>query len=75
MELYYQNETLFIDMLESIDDNNMNLMKKRLFTIIDDYGIDHIVVKTSASQKAEKEHLKQLEREYKSKYSGNLIIK
>jgi len=75
MELYYKNETLFVDVHETINETIANTMKKRIFNIIDDYDIDRIILKTSKTNASEKALLQNLEKEYKQKYNGNLIIK
>ena len=44
MELYYQNETLYIDLNEDLDEFTYRKLKHKIFRIIEDYGVDRIVL-------------------------------
>ena len=75
MELYYKNETLFVDVDTALDDENFRHLKRRVFHIIDDYDIDHIVFKVSGNGRENRKKLQEMEVEYHQKYHGRMMIK
>lgn len=74
MELYYQNETLFVDIDTILDEESTHLLKSRIFRIIDDYDIDHIILNNREKTK-NKQALYQMQTEYHRKYDGSFLIK
>ena len=72
MEIYYTNETLYVKM-SSINSSTINMMKKRLFRIVEGYGIDNIVLNTPKNF-ATSILFTPLIREYQQKHNGNLRI-
>ena len=75
VELYYQNETLFVDIDTTLDIENMEGLKNKIFRIIDDYGIDNIVLKNNTHQLVNTYYLRKLKQEYRNKYQGRINIK
>lgn len=75
MEFYYQNETLYINVSNILNEEMIISLKRRIFRIIDDYEIDHIVLNTIHQQKKSKDLLYQLEKEYHQHYNGRFLIK
>lgn len=75
MELYYQNETLFVDVTMALDDDNLKVLKRRIFHIVDDYDIDHIILQNRCGEDHNKRMLKILETEYLKRYKGRFYIK
>ena len=73
MELYYKNETLFVDVNRDIDLDTMTILKRRVFQILDDYGIDKIIINIGGSY--DKEMINNFKKEYYHKYRGYLLIK
>lgn len=73
MELYYKNETLFVDVTNDITIDTMAILKRRVFQILDDYGIDKIVINISGSY--DKKIINEFKKEYYHKYRGYLLIK
>jgi UTP:GlnB (protein PII) uridylyltransferase len=75
MNLYYKNETLFVDINTVLDHENMSKLKRRVFRIVDDYDIDRIVFQVLEGSSENKRMLQELKREYNQRYQGNLLIK
>lgn len=75
MELYYKNETLFVDINSSLDEENLHVLKRRIFRIVDDYEIDHIVFNILQDKRKNMRLLQGIQREYHSLYQGDLLIK
>ncbi len=73
MELYYKNETLFVEVTNDIDLDTMSILKRRIFQILDDYGIDKIIITIGGSY--DKSLINDFKKEYYHKYKGYLLIK
>ena len=73
MDIYYKNETLYVDVTNDITLDTMSVLKRRLFRILDDYGIDKIVI--SVLGHADKNLLTDFKRFYYQNYRGYLLIK
>lgn len=75
MDLYYKNETLFVDIDTVLDIENASRLKRRVFQIVEDYDIDHIVFQVFDGKHENKRVLQDIKREYQQRYQGNLFIK
>ncbi len=73
MEVYYKNETLFVDVTNDITIETVALLERRVFKIIDDYGVDKIIL--SIYGNGNKDLLNGLKKNYYHKYKGFLLIK
>ena len=75
VELYYQNETLYVDVDTILDFEDMENLKNKIFRIIDDYDIDHIILKNNTHQLINNYYLRKLKQEYRNRYHGRICIK
>lgn len=75
MELYYQNETLYIDINQGLTSKNYQRVKERIFKIITDYEVEKIVVQSIDSPRTNRHLLNQMRHEYHNKYNGDFLIK
>lgn len=73
MEVYYKNETLFVDVTNDITIDTITLLERRIFKIIDDYGVDKIII--SLYGNGNKDLLNGFKKNYYHKYKGFLLIK
>ena len=73
MDFYYQNETLYVDITNDINLDTISILQRRLFRILDDYGIDKIVISVLGFM--DKELLTLFKRKYYERYKGYLLIK
>lgn len=73
MDLFYKNETLFVTIFQDITLDTVAQLKRRIFSIIEDYGIDNIILSIQGAY--DKELLNQFKREYYHAYKGFLLIK
>jgi len=71
MDIFYTNETLFVNINDELTQNSVNIMQKRIFRIIEDYDIDNIVLKNHGSSN---NLLSPFVNDYKKKHNGNLQI-
>lgn len=73
MDLYYKNETLYVDVTNDITIETISVMERRIFRIIDDYGVNSIVI--SILGNSNKGLLNLFKKNYYHHYKGFLLIK
>lgn len=74
MNIYYTNNTLFVNLKDEITEILMSKLKSKVFTILDDYDIRNIVLNIITNEK--NDYLINLfVREYNQRYSGNILVK
>jgi len=71
MDIYYRNKILFVNIDDELTKNNVNIMQKRIFRIIEDYDIDNIVLKHQCNNS---NLLTPFVTTYNKKHNGNLKI-
>ncbi len=74
MEIYYKKDTLFVNIDEYLNGSSMSNIRKKVFSIIDDYDIENIVLNIIGNVE-DTQLLDNFIREYKMKYDGNITIK
>lgn len=74
MNIFYTNETLYVNLLDHIDLDSLAILKKRIFRIINDYDIDNIIINVIGGDK-KNPLLKELVTEYYNRYNGKLVVK
>ncbi len=74
LNIFYNDNTLYVNLDEYLDDFVLNKLKKRVFNILEDYDIENIVLNIVTSNK-NNYLLDDFIREYKKKFRGNLIVK
>lgn len=75
MDLYYLNETLYIELLNDLNLEEYEHLKARVFRIIEDYGVDRIVIKNHHKIFHNRRFLNQMKQDYMRKYPGDFFIK
>ncbi len=75
MEMYYQNETLYVDIDFSLNYDEYDLLKEKIFRIVKDYDVDFIVVRNRGHQFINRYYLYQLKQEYNRNFNGRIFIK
>lgn len=74
LNIFYNDNTLYVNLDEYLDDYVLNKLKKRVFNILEDYDIENIVLNIVTSNK-NNYLLDDFIREYKKKFRGSLIVK
>ena len=74
LNIFYNDNTLYVNLDEYLDDYVLNKLKKRVFNILEDYDIENIVLNIVTSNK-NSYLLDDFIREHKKKFRGNLIVK
>ena len=75
MQIYYQNETLYVDIESLLDDEGIGELKRRIFKIVEDYDVDHIIIHNKSHLLINKHYLYQIKHEYANRFKGRLYIK
>ncbi len=74
IDIFYSNDTLNVSIEGVINKNNINQIKKRLYYIITEYGIDNIVIDLKNTINVDSKELAKFLSEYDHTYGGNLVI-
>lgn len=73
MNIVYQNETLYVNVDLDLNMDMAMQMERRIFNIIEDYGIDKISIRING--KADKLAINRFKKSYYAKYKGYLNIR
>ncbi|MEG0026399.1 MAG: hypothetical protein RR847_00825 [Bacilli bacterium] len=74
IDIFYSNNTLNVSIEGIINKNNINQIKRRLYYIISEYGINDIVIDIKNTINVDKEVLSKFLDDYDINYGGNLVI-
>ena len=75
MELYYTNNTLYINIDERINFTLISKLQKKLYRIIDTYHISNIEITILNDSHYDKTLIQDLINDYRYRYNGKLIVK
>lgn len=75
MEMIYTNNTLYINIEDRINFTLIKNLQRRMYRIIDSYHIKNIEINIINDTFYDMSLLQDLINDYKSKYSGKLIVK
>lgn len=75
MNIFYNDNTLYINMDDIADSKDILKLKRRVFKILDDYSIDNIVLNIVTDNRDSKELLNSFIDEYQRVYHGKIIMK
>lgn len=71
MDIYYLNNTLFVDVSDALSGNEIKKLKRRICDIISDYNVEKIVFEGLNNVYSSRLLL----RELKNSYSGKVLIR
>lgn len=74
MNMIYRNDTLYVDIFENDDLGNMMSIKRKIFSIIDQYQVDNVVINLKNKNNVSKGMLNSLICDYHKNYRGNIIV-
>lgn len=75
MEMIYTENTLYINIEDRINFTLVKNLQRRMYRIIDSYHINNIQINILNDTYYDMSLLQDLINDYKSKYSGKLIVK
>ena len=73
-EFIYHNQTLFVNLNGEYNSKNISILKRKLYSIIDQYGINDIVIDRKQITQFDKNAFYDMLDDYDIKYGGNLIV-
>lgn len=73
-EFVYHNQTLFVNLNGEYNSKNISTLKRKLYSIIDQYGISDIVIDPKQITELDKTAFYDMLDDYDIKYGGNLIV-
>ena len=71
MDIFYSDDTLFVNVYENINEDNISSLKTRVFKIARDYDIENIVLNTNGYRKSNY-LLKDFINDYESNFNGHI---
>ena len=74
MNIFYNDNTLFVNVYEKLNSYNVNRLKLRVFKIVRDYDILNVVLSIS-NYKKNNYLLKEFINEYESTFNGHIKVK
>ena len=72
MNMIYKDDTLYIDILNNDEINNISHIKKQIFSVLNQYEVGNVVVNLKGNYN--KALMNDLICDYHKNYKGNLII-
>lgn len=74
MNMIYKDDTLYIDILNNDEINNISYIKKQIFSVLNQYEVGNVVVNVRGNTSYNKSMLNDLIYDYHKNYKGNFII-
>lgn len=74
VDIFYSDDTLFVNVYENINEDNISSLKTRVFKIARDYDIENIVLNTNGYRKSNY-LLKDFINDYESNFNGHIRFK
>ena len=74
MNIFYNDNTLFVNIYEELNSYNVNRLKLRVFKIVTEYDIENVVLSINNSKK-NSYLLKDFINEYEATFNGHIKFK
>ena len=75
MEIYYTQNKLYINIEERINFSLIYKLQRKLYRILDEYNIANVVINILSNEHYDMSLIDDLINDYKSKYSGSIIVR
>ena len=75
MELFYKDNTLYVNIEDRINFTLISKLQKKLYRIIDTYHISNIEISILNDSHYDRTLIQDLINDYRYKYNGKLIVK
>ena len=75
MDMYYQNETLYIEIAEGLTLEEYDLLNTKVFRVVKDYGVDRVVVQNHHHLFHNRFYLNQMKQDFSRNFGGDFLIK
>jgi UTP:GlnB (protein PII) uridylyltransferase len=74
MDMIYKDDTLFVDLIGIVGIKEVDVMKERVFSILNQYEVDNVVINLKNAFKINKNMMNNFINEYHKNYKGNILI-
>lgn len=74
MRIIFNDDTLYVDIVGNIGALEMNIIKSRVFSILNQYEVDNIVVNFKEVFNLNKKTISNFIEEYHKKYNGKISV-
>ncbi len=74
MNMIYQDDTLYVDLSGELGAKEMNIMRERVFSVLNQYEVDNVVINAKGVFKLNRHMMNSFVNEYKRNYKGNILI-
>ena len=74
MNIFYNDNTLFVNIYEELNSYNVNRLKLRVFKIVTEYDIENVVLSINKCKK-NSYLLKDFINEYETTFNGHIKVK
>jgi hypothetical protein len=71
--MIYKDETLYVDIIGDTDINNINHIKRQIFSVLSEYEMNNVVINIIGGN-YNKAIISGLVHDYHKNYKGNLIV-
>ncbi|MGM9834905.1 MAG: hypothetical protein ACI31M_03925 [Bacilli bacterium] len=75
MDIFYTDDTLYVNFSRINSGNDIIKLKKRVFKILEDYSIDNVVLNIVTDDNISKEMIDSFINEYNNRFNGKIIMK
>ncbi len=74
VEMVYSNDTLFINLSGIYNSKNISKLKRKMYNVINQYGINNVVIDRKNISKIDDNAFYDMLDDYDLKYGGNLKV-
>ncbi len=74
MNMIYKDETLYVDIFSGEEIDNINHIKRQMFSVLNQYEMNNVVINILGGGGYNKSLINDLVYDYHKNYKGNLII-
>ena len=74
MNMVYKDETLYVDIFGGEEIDNINHIKRQMFSVLNEYEMNNVVINIIGGSTYNKALINDLIYDYHKNYKGNMII-
>jgi UTP:GlnB (protein PII) uridylyltransferase len=74
MNMIYKDDTLFVDLVGEVGMKEINMMKERVFSVLNQYEVDNVVINVKNTFRLNRNVMNTFIDEYHKNYKGNILI-
>ena len=74
LKMVYRKNTLYVNLLGSINQDSLLTIKKRIFTVVSEYDIKKVIFCTKGLNNSDLNLINSFKSEFKKKFNNSLLI-